>query len=469
MKIRKISLYGGAALVVAGGAWWWYSHRSIKPQFQTAAVERGNVRSSISATGSANAVVTVQVGSIVSGNIKELYADYNTKVKKGQVIALIDPQMFQARVDQARASQENARAGVLNAKAMLDKVDADISGAEANVANLRANVARSKSAVVDAKGRLERRLDLGKQGILSREELDTAQANYDQAVAQQQAAEAQVQAAERQVQAAKAQRAVAEAQIHSAEAQVKQSAASLAQAEFDLRHTRIVAPVDGTVISRSMDVGQTVAASFQAPTIFQIAQDLTHMQVETSVDEADIGRVQEGQPATFTVDAHPGQTFRGQVTQIRQAPINLQNVITYSVVVNAPNPDLKLFPGMTANVRIMVDEARNVLHISNATLRYRPSDSLLSTTGPVQAAAPNNRKGGRAAAQKDEQVIWVLGEDGQPRPVTVKLGISDGRVTAVESAELREGDRVITAETNPSANRKTAAPVGGAAPRMRGF
>jgi HlyD family secretion protein len=170
------------------------------------------------------------------------------------------------------------------------------------------------------------------------------------------------------------------------------------------------------------------------------------------------------------VDAHPGQTFRGQVTQIRQAPINVQNVITYSVVINAPNPDLKLFPGMTANVRIMVDEARNVLHISNAALRYRPSDALLSTTGPVQAAAPNGRKGGRAAAaQRDEQVIWVLGEDGQPRPVTVKLGISDGRVTAVESDDLREGDRIITAETNSSAAQKKAAPAGGGGPRMRGF
>jgi HlyD family secretion protein len=223
---------------------------------------------------------------LCQGNIKELYADYNTKVKKGQVIAVIDPQMFQARVDQARASQENARAAVLNAQAMLQKVDADISGAQANVANLRANVVRAKSAVVDAKAKLERRLDLGKQGILSREELDTAQAVYDQAVAQQQAAEAQVDAAERQVQATRAQRAVAEAQLQSAQAQVKQSAASLAQAEFDLRHTRIVAPVDGIVISRSMDVGQTVAASFQAPTIFEIAQDLTNMQVETSVDEA---------------------------------------------------------------------------------------------------------------------------------------------------------------------------------------
>lgn len=465
MKKQRLTLYVAAAAIVTAGGWWWYSHRTAKTQFQTAAVQRGDVRASISATGSANAVVTVQVGSLVSGNIKELYADYNTKVKKGQVIALIDPQMFQARVDQALASQENARAAVLNASAMLQKVDADIAGAEANVANLRANVARAKSAVVDAKGKLERRLDLGKQGILSREELDTAQASYDQAVAQQQAAEAQVQAAERQVQATRAQRAVADAQLKSAQAQVKQTAAALAQAEFDLQHTRIVAPVDGTVISRSMDVGQTVAASFQAPTIFEIAQDLTNMQVETSVDEADIGRVKVGQRAQFTVDAHPGETFRGEVTQIRQAPINQQNVITYSVVVNAPNPSLKLYPGMTANVRIMVDEVRNALQIPNSALRYRPSDALLSTSAPVQAAAPNSRKGGRGAPQREETSVWVLGKDGQPRAVNVKLGISDGRVTAIESADLREGDQVITGESAPAGNRK-AAPA--AAPRMRG-
>jgi HlyD family secretion protein len=175
--------------------------------------------------------------------------------------------------------------------------------------------------------------------------------------------------------------------------------------------------------------------------------------------------VKVGQPAQFTVDAHPNETFRGEVTQIRQAPINLQNVITYSVVVNAPNPDLKLYPGMTANVRIMVDEARNVLQIPNSALRYRPSDALLTTSRPVQAAGANNRKGGRGAAARDESVVWVLGQDGQPRAVTVKLGISDGRVTAIESADLREGDQVITGEAAGAGNRK-AAPA--AAPRMRG-
>lgn len=462
MSRQRMTLYGGALALLAVGGWWWYSHQAVRFHFQTAKVERGTVRSSISATGSANAVVKVQVGSLVSGNIKELYADFNTKVKKGQVIALIDPQMFQARVDQARASQENARAAVLNAKAMLEKVDADISSAEANAANLRANAVRARSAVADAKNKLERRLELG-QAILSREDLDTAQATYDQAVAQEQAAEAQVQAGERQVQATRAQRAVAEAQLRSAEAQVKQAAAAVAQAEFDLQHTRIVAPVDGTVISRNMDVGQTVAASFQAPTIFEIAQDLTHMQVETSVDEADIGRVKVGQPVTFTVDSHPGETFRGNVTQIRQAPINVQNVITYTVVVNAPNPDLKLFPGMTANVKIMVDEVRNALQVPNAALRYRPSDALLSTGGTVQAAGQNGR--GRAGGHNSEAVIWVLGLDGKPRPVTVRTGISDGRMTAIESGDLREGDRVITAETGTSAP-KTSAPA--SAPRMRG-
>jgi HlyD family secretion protein len=452
-KKKLATVAGGTALVLATG-WWWYGHRSPALQFRTARVERGEIQSSISATGNCNAVVTVQVGSLVSGNIKALYADFNTKVKKGQLVAEIDPQLFQARVDQARANLDSANAAVMNAQASLKKAEADIASAVANVANQRANVARMKSALEDAKVKFDRRVQLTKEGVLSREDLDTAQATYDQAVAQLQAVQAQLDAAQKQVQASQAQRDVVAAQVRSAQSDVKQMAAALAQAETDIEHTRILAPVDGTVIARRMDVGQTVAASFQAPTIFEIAQDLTKMQVDTNVDEADIGRVAKGQPVTFTVDAYPSRVFHGFVSQIRKAPINVQNVVTYDVVVAVANPDLKLYPGMTANVRVLTDTVENALKIPNSALRYRPPDAVLTASGSVHAAGPG----------RQQPVVWVLGEAGKPRPVGVKLGITDGNSTQVVQGDLRPGEQVIVGDTL----KGQGAGRGGSFPRMRG-
>ncbi len=454
---HKFLVGGAGALILTGTAVGWYFHHSSRPHFQTARLERGDIQANISATGNTNAMVTVQVGSLVSGNIKALFADFNTQVKKGQLVALIDPQIFQARVDQARANVDGARSSVLNAQAGIQKTDADIATGEANVATARANLAHAKSAVQDAKAKLDRRAQLAKEGVLSREDLDTAQATYDQAVAQQEAAQAQVEAAQRQVEATRAQRGVSVAQLASAKSQVQQMTAELEQAQADLDHTRILAPVDGTVVARRMDVGQTVAASFQAPTIFEIAQDLTKMQVDTNVDEADIGKVRLGQPAVFTVDAYPGMTFRGAVSQIRQAPINVQNVVTYDVVVAVGNPDLKLFPGMTANVKMLVDEAEGVIKIPNAALRYRPSDKLLTAGSQVHAAGPS--KG------QQQPVIWVLDQNGKPRPVRLKLGISDGAYTAAVSGDLHEGDQVVLSETG-AATSTGGARAGG--PRMRG-
>ena len=455
MTMRKWITAGTGAMAVLGGGFLWYLHGSSNVRFQTARIERGDIRSSVSATGNTNAVVTVQVGSLVSGNIKALYADFNTKVKKGQLVALIDPQSYQARVDQARANVDSAKASVLNAQAAVQKCDADIAAAVANVATARANVLHAVSAVKDAKVKLDRRVQLGKEGILAAEDVETAQATYDQAVAQQDAAQAQMDAAQRQVDSGKSQRDVAVAQLESAKAQVKQMAAGLEQAQVDLNNTHITAPVDGTVTARHMDAGQTVAASFQAPDIFDIAQDLTKMQVDTNVDEADIGRVRVGQPAVFTVDAYPGTTFRAQVSQIRQAPINVQNVITYDVVVAVSNPDLKLLPGMTANVKVLVDKASNVLKIPNAALRYRPSQALLKTDSPVQAAGPSK--------QTQQPVIWVLDKSGNVKPARVKPGISDGNFTAIDSSDIQEGDQVIVSE----AGKGVKGAVSGA-PRMRG-
>ena len=445
-----------AVVVIAGGSWMYLRGRD-KTQYQTAAVERGSIQSSISATGNANAVVTVQVGSQVSGNVSALHADFNSKVTKGQLIAEIDPTMFQARVDQARAALDSARSAVANAQAGVAKAEADVSSAQAALATQNAQVLKTQAAVNDAKTKAASREELFKEKILSQDDRDTAVATYNEAVADLTAARAQVDAAQHAVQAAQAQKAAAQTQLNSAQAQVAQAQANLTQAALDLAHTTITAPVDGTVIARNMDVGQTVAASFQAPTIFQIAQDLTKMQVDTNVDEADVGQVKVGQQATFTVDAYPTRTFTGTVSQIRQAPINVQNVVTYDVVIAVSNPDQKLLPGMTANVKIATAAQDDVLKIPNAALRFRPVNLNFKSNGSVHAAAPQRKL-------QNGQLIWVLGKDGKPRAVRVQLGISDGSYTAVLSNSLQPGDQVILSATGGKAPSATSAPRFGRGP-----
>jgi HlyD family secretion protein len=450
--VKKLLVAVILVAIIGVGAYTYYS-RSHTVEYVTARVERGDIEASISATGNCNAVVTVQVGSQVSGNIVQLFADFNTKVTKNQLVARIEPTVFQARVDSARASLDAANAGVVNAQANLKRSDADIANAQANVSNLKANVLHAQSAVNDAKTKLARRLDEFKQGIIAKEDEDTAQATYDQAVASLEAAQAQAAAAQANVVSVQAQKDVAVTQLSSAQAQVKQVAASLQQAQIDLDHTEIRAPVDGTVIARNMDIGQTVAASFSAPTIFQIAQDLTKMQVDANIDESDVGRVMDGQQVSFTVDAYPGTTFHGAVTQIRKAPINVQNVITYDVVIHVDNPDLKLFPGMTANVRIATDKLTGVLKVPAAALRFRP---------PNVAATPAQAKGGGQGKGRaiGQQVIYVLDDQGKPKPVRVRLGIGDGNFSSVQGGDLKEGDMVITAVASAN-NPASAAPFPG--------
>jgi HlyD family secretion protein len=441
-------LLGAGALIalgVLGGST--YYRNSHKADYMTVRVDRGDIESTISATGNCNAVVTVQVGSQVSGNILKLYADFNTKVKKGQLVAQIDPALFQAKVDQARANLDSAKAAVVNARAMQKKTEADVANAVANVANQKANLVRAQSAVADAKTKYERRVSMVKDKIISQEDLDTAKATYDQAVASLDAVQAQLTAAQSSVESAQAEHEVSQTQLASAEAMVKQNTAALEQADVDLEHTRILAPVDGTVVSRNMDVGQTVAASFSAPTIFLIAQDLTKMQVDTNVDESDVGRVRLGQQANFTVDAYPGVVFPGVVTQIRQAAINVQNVITYDVVVQVSNPDLKLFPGMTANVRILTDRLSGVLKIPNAALRFRPADAMQTQRGP--------RGLGQGKGMPQVQTVYVLDDHGQPAPARVKLGIGDGNFVAVVSG-LTEGQQVVVGTASKSGPSGTA-------------
>jgi HlyD family secretion protein len=428
-------------------------------EYRTVRVDRGSITSTISATGNLNAVVTVEVGAQVSGNIKELFADFNTKVKKGQLVARIDPEIFQARVNQAQANLAAARSSVGNARATLAKSVADISSAKAQVAIMKANLAKEKVNASDAQVKYNRQQSLFNQGLIATADRDTAQATRDAEDAAVAAAQAQVEAATEAVNSAEAQRAIAQTQVTTAEAQVKQQEAALQQSQIDLDHTYIYAPVDGTVISRKVDVGQTVVASLQAPALFEIAQDLTKMQVDTNVDESDVGRVQVGQNATFTVDAYPGRKFHGQVVEIRKAPINVQNVITYDVVVAVSNPDLKLLPGMTANISVMVDQRQDALRVMNSALRFRP----VETASQRSAANPGNRQGRREVAS---QSVYVLGDNGQPAAVPVTLGITDGVYSEVTGGKLAEGQEVIAGLTQGKDTRGTSSPIGGGGMRF---
>ncbi len=439
---RKTALFTAAAVCTMGGLGTWVLLRGQGGiQFRTATVTHSDINVTISATGNPNAVVTVQVGSQVSGIILTLYADFNTKVTKGQLIARIDPAPFQAKVDQSQANVDTSRAAVANAEAGVQKARAEIQAANAALVGAKANVVKALVAAEEDKVKVDRRVILVRQNADALEDLDTAQATYKSALADQDVFAAQQRAAEDNVKVAQADLNVATTQLTANQAQVKQFEAALHSTQIDLDHTKITAPVDGVVVSRSVDVGQTVAASLAAPTLFLIAQDLTKMQVDTNVSEADVGRVRVGQQATFTVDAYPGRVFTGTVSSVREAPINVQNVITYDAVVGVSNLDLKLFPGMTANVKILVNQRPNVLKVPNAALRYHPASEA-----PAPAAAKVARKG-----SAPEQAVWVLDENDKPRRIVVSTGESDGTYTEVTSGDLKDGDRVILAALAKSA------------------
>ena len=430
---------------LGAGGFYWFGGNNRGASYRTAPVERGELLSTISATGTLNAVVTVQVGTQVSGTIQQLLVDYNSPVKKGMLVARIDPATFDAKVKQAQADLESSRASVLNQRAAVAKARADL-------ANARANVVHQDVGVRDAKIKSDSRVRLFQEGGISQEERDSAQATYDSAVAQFDASKAGVDSAQAALE-------VAQALLAAAEAQVRQKQAALDQATVDLDNTYIRAPVDGIVVSRNVDVGQTVAASLQAPTLFLIAQDLTKMQVDTNVDEADIGRVALEQDATFTVDSYPGQSFSGRVVQVRQAPQVIQNVVTYDTVVAVPNPDVKLKPGMTANVKILVARRDNAVLIPNAAFRVR-LDGATGPTGartPAGAQRPPSLGGGagmppmaqarpavpapRQGMDGGRQRVWVL-KDGKPAERPVKTGLSDGQKTEILEG-LSEGEAVV--------------------------
>ena len=380
-KRKAISLAVLLAVLTAGAAaYGWWGARNASPDYRFGKIERGPLTAAVSVTGTINPVTAVQVGSQVSGQIKEILVDFNSEVKKGQIIARIDPESFALRVNQAMADLESARATVLTQRA--------------NVAALQAEVSRAKVGLADAEREFARNKMLHEKNFVAAAALDKSEFNFRNA--------------QELVKTAQAQLAVGESQVRNVEAVVKQRESQLAQARVDLDRTTIRAPVDGTVIKKSVEPGQTVAASLQAPELFVIAEDLRRMQVDASIDEAEVGRVHEGQEATFTVDSFPGRTFRGTVGQVRKAALVVQNVVTYTAVIATSNANLELFPGMTANVRIVVDSRDKVLKLPNAALRFRPAGSAdtrqaggAGDVGDAPAPVSETKKGGRGGAAGD--------------------------------------------------------------------
>jgi HlyD family secretion protein len=425
------------------------------PAYRTAHVERGPLTASVAATGNLNAVIMVLVGSQVSGTIKELAADFNTVVRRGQVIARIDPALFEAAVNQARADVKAAQSTVLNQEAQVEQARTSIDNARAAHAEAKAQTARALVAVVDARRTLGRQTELYRRDLVAAADRDAAQTAHDAALAQHDAAAAHEQALASAIRTSEAQLRVQEAARQAARDQVEQKQAALAQAQINLDHTTIRSPVDGVVVNRAVDVGQTVAATLQAPTLFTIAQDLTKMQVETSVDEADIGRIRADTPVTFTVDAFPGEAFEGKVSQIRKAPQVAQNVVTYTVVVAVSNPSGKLVPGMTANVRFVTARKADVLRVPNTALRFRPP----AVNGSETEGRPSSGEPGRPSSEKRPSatgstagLVWVLGHDGRPASIPVTLGITDGTSTEIVVGDLSVGQAVLVGvESGPPA------------------
>ena len=401
---RSVQVTIGCALLLGAATLVWAVFFRDNPNgasmFRLAAVERGPIVSAVSTSGTLNAVITVQVGSQVSGQIKELLADFNSEVKAGLVIARIDPDTFEAKVRQARAELDVARANVHIQRAGIERAQKELANAAASLNSAKARTEKARVTLVNAKRNLERRRTLFQSGSVSESQIDDAQTAHDQTRAQMNSDEADERASESMVATREAALKTSRAQVDYAIEQVRQKEAGLNQTEVDLENTFIRSPVDGVVIERAVDIGQTVAATFQAPKLFVIAQDLRQMQVETDVDEADIGRVHVGQEAIFTVDAFAGREFHGQVLQVRKAPRVVQNVVTYTVLVSADNSELRLLPGMTANIQIIVDERQNALKVPNAALRFKPNGEDAKSPGASRSAAASSGE----TAQPEERL-----------------------------------------------------------------
>ncbi len=477
MLHRALLVAPPVAVILLAGYWTFGNRQAV--QYYTAKVEKGDIAQVVQATGTINAVTTVQVGSQVSGNIAQLFADFNSHVKKGQVIAQIDPAIFRAQMQQAQADLENAQANVASLQAQMETQ-------RANVLAAKASVDKAQAQLNDAQLQLQRTQELFAQGIVAAAQRDSAQANYDAALASLHVAQAQYQQAQAVLKATAA-------QLDQAKAQVEQRRAAAELARVNLEHTTIIAPIDGTVIARNVDVGQTVAASLQAPVLFVIAQDLTKMLVYAKTDESDVGKIKVGATATFRVDSFPRETFHGTVTQVRMNATMIQNVVTYDTIIEFDNPDQKLFPGMTAYVTIPVAWENNVIKVPNGALRFKPDtsdeerkalfvkygipeepragaagrlaagggDSAGASGGAGGSSSPGGPAGAGAhpASQKEDWgIVWKLLPNKTLQPVRIKLGVTDFTFTAMEQGDLKPSDDLVIAAASKSNQAQTSTP-----------
>ncbi len=449
----------GASAVAGFGTWEWLTVRADKPSYIFATIVRGDIIDQVVTTGTITPVVSVDVGTQVSGTISDLYVDFNSEVHKGQILAKLDQALFLADVDQQEANVRTA--------------EATLKDDQATLASDQAALEKAKVDVLDKQHKFKRQKQLYDDQLISDDDFDTARTALESSEADETAAEAVINSAQ--------------ARIKADQARLVQARAALQTSRVNLEHTIIESPISGTVISRNVDRGQTVAASFSAPILFTIGQDLTKMQVNTNVDEADVGRLKAGMLAGFSVDAYPGETFSGTIREVRLSATTIQNVVTYDAVIDVPNPDLKLKPGMTANVKVVVEKAADVLRIPNSGLRFRPSysDPQLQdafqkagegnffsiykrsiqniaqggqspaasgfsgggrgTAAPSGTAGPPRSAGGSVnrAARGKKAPIWLMENDKSLRPVIVTLGLTDGVYTQIDEHKLKPGDQVV--------------------------
>jgi len=476
-------------LLVCGGGYWFFFKRSganaKNVQFKTARVDRGEVIQGEAASGTVEPVELIQVGTQISGAIEKLYADFNSKVKAGQVIARLDSRRLASQVAQDEAALAKAQADLERVKSAVVQARSEIERVRASAAQSKADVDRVEALLAQSKADLERQKQLVERRLTSRSDLDAAIALAGSLGAQRAASLAAVDQSAAQLASAEAALVQSQAQVIVGEAAIRQAKAQVVGDRVNLGYATIVSPVDGVVVSRNVEVGQTVAASLSAPTLFVIARDLTKIQIETSVPEASIGRTKEGQPASFTVDAYPERTFSGSVSQVRLASTTVSNVVTYTVIVMASNPDGALFPGMTANVIFEVARsAKDALRVPATALRLQPAAELVESRPAAVGADPTaagKERGGKGGARGQGGVgkesaafVYVPTPAGLLRRVRVKPGISDGTNTAVEPADpeaLQEGTEVVTAllkaaeaaTTNPFAPPR----IGGGRPAGR--
>jgi HlyD family secretion protein len=432
-------LVAGLLCALVLGLGYTYSQENATPTYLTAPVERGSISTLVKASGTVEAVLSVDVSSQLSGRIAEVFVNFNDAIKTGQPIAQLDQEIFSARVSEAKAALRVANAAAQVTKAALERAKVAVENARTAKRQAEAQSAAIRARQDELERDFQRKSELRRTGSGTERDLGEARAQREAGAADLTASLEQIEMKGQAIAIADAEGNMAEANLENAQAVAEQRQAALEQARLDLDRTVIRAPIDGTIIKRDVNPGQTVAVSLEAKTLFKIANDLREMEVHGKVDEADVGQLKVGQTALFTVDAFPDRTFTGHVLQIRKSPEVVQNVVTYTTILSAPNPDLLLLPGMTAQLRIVVSETGEVLKIPSQALRFRPTD----------AGSRSARRGqAEAASAKAFATVWLVGEDGKPSPIAVKLGATDDNEAELLEGSLAEGQRLIVGVAN---------------------